>query len=458
MERLPKSLKDAILLTRALGIQYIWIDSLCIIQDCDEDKDREMTRMADVYKNAVLTISAARAKSCDEGFLGVQEQKVSLLQDSIKLPMNCLNGAIGTVLFYCSRASSQPGHFNPPIDKRAWTYQEKLLSRRVVSFFNGFIEWSCPSCVLSDDELSNGELGIRDPEYLRFTQPFFGRTRYLCPILYCAPEDRHKYPDDLAMLPEVWWTAVYEYTMRSLSNLDDRLPAIAGIASEFHNLTGDVYVAGLWMSHLIRDLQWQVLSPLEESANNAGSRNFKYNAPTWTWASVHECIIHGPSKQYDFDSDRVEVIDCKVDLVSHFSPFGSVNGGELKIRAPLKFLSYREVMEMLTMKGHRGSVIGRIMLDIRSEHHADELTTLRGEATPHIESTGVWFLGLSRDAQLTYESSGLALAKRVDGLFQRIGTFEIEQDCTWFGVRTAAQEELLASWGDDYVVTIVTIV
>ncbi|USP76920.1 HET-domain-containing protein [Curvularia clavata] len=452
VERLPKSLKDAIFLTRALGIQYIWIDSLCIIQDCDEDKDREMTRMAKIYKDAVFTISAARARSCDEGFLGVQEQRVSLLQDSIKLPMNCLNGAIGTVLFYPSRQLSRHKNRRVPIDRRAWTYQEQLLSCRVVSFFNDSIEWSCPSWIMCDDGLDNEELGVTDPLYLRSTTPILERTGYLSPILYRPPEDRQKYPEYLARLHKDWWVAVFEYTMGNLTNLNDRLLAIAGIASEFHDITGDVYVAGLWMSDLIRDLQWEVLARSDESSNN---RDFKYYAPTWTWASAHERLIRGPQKEYDFDSDRVEVIDCKVDLVSPFAPFGCVHSGELKIRAPLKFLSDREAEEML-MPG--GRFTGWIKRDWRSKHHTDELSALRGGTASHIEPTGVWCLGLSKSTHLTYESSGLALEKRADGLFERIGIFQIHKVDTWVGVRTAEQDELWASWGDDYVVTTVTIV
>ena len=119
-EDLPRTFQDFVNIARSIGIKYIWIDSLCIMQDCDEDKHREMARMINIYKNAILTISAARAKSCDEGFLGVQDERVLLLQDSIQLPMNCLNGAIGSVLLYPTR--TQFGREDTPIDKRAWTY------------------------------------------------------------------------------------------------------------------------------------------------------------------------------------------------------------------------------------------------------------------------------------------------------------------------------------------------
>ncbi|RII15207.1 hypothetical protein CUC08_Gglean003674 [Alternaria sp. MG1] len=461
LEGLPKSLQDAILLTRALGIQYIWIDSLCIIQDCDEDKHREMARMANIYKNTIFTISAARAKSCHEGFLGVQDKRVLLLQTSIQLPMNCLNGAIGSVLLYPTR--TQFGREHTPIDKRAWTYQEQVLSRRLVSFFDNAVEWTCPSCHLSDDRLGTDETNVTNPAYKKTLAPLSGRSSFVSRGLYLVSKWRDKLLETRATLPPFWWGAVQEFALGSLSNLDDRLPAIAGIASEFHDLTGDVYVAGLWRSHLIKGLQWVVWEQLEEPSDNTGNKDIKYNAPTWTWASVHGYGIRAPTKRYDLDSNRVEVIDCNVNLVSLSAPFGSVNGGELKIRAPLKCLSYRQIEETMIMyhsveDRDGGGFIGRIFFDRRSWRHADELTTLRGGAAPHIESTEIWFLGLSKHADLSYEFSGLALAKRADGLFERVGHFQIYVGDEWLRHRTAEKDEFRASWGNSYVVTTVTIV
>lgn len=458
LKELPKSLQDAIILTRALGIRYIWIDSLCIMQDCDEDKHREITRMANIYKNAIFTISAARAKSCEEGFLGVQNKRVSLLRVSIKLPMNCLNGAIGSVVLYPSRVQFRYNDGIVPIARRSWTYQEKLLSRRVVSLFEDAMEWSCYSCHLSDDRLGSDELGATDSGYLNVTKDLFERSHHLWQLLRLYSKQKHISPKDLRNLSILWWRAVQEYTLGSLSNLDDRLPAIAGIASEFHSMTGDVYIAGLWKSHLIRDLQWRTCPQFYELPNDTGNRDPKYDAPTWTWAFTHECTIWMSSKHYDLDSDRVEIIDCKVNLVSAFAPFGSVNGGELKIRAPLKFLNGREPEDMLGLKGNNRGSIGGVLFDGRSRRHVNELTSLRGGEASPIESTEVWFLGLSKHADLTYEPRGLALTKRADGLFERIGLFEIYVGDDWLEFGTAELDELRSSWGDDYVVTDVTTV
>jgi hypothetical protein len=67
--QLPQTLRDAIFLTRYLGIRYLWVDCLCIVQDDNADWEREASRMADVYSNAYLTLRATRASHCGEGFL-----------------------------------------------------------------------------------------------------------------------------------------------------------------------------------------------------------------------------------------------------------------------------------------------------------------------------------------------------------------------------------------------------
>lgn len=331
----------------------------------------------------------------------------------------------------------------------------------MVSFFDNAIEWTCPSCDLSDDRLGIDEIDVTDPAYTDILAPLSGRMNYVSKVLYMVSGWRNEFLETLASLHIFWWRAVYEYTLGSLSNLDDRLPAIAGIATEFQILTGDVYIAGLWESHLISDLQWYVVPErLEALLENTGNKDFKYAAPTWTWASIHESTIRGlrSGRAHNrHDPDRVEIIDCKVNLVSPSAPFGSVNGGKLKIRAPLKFLSHRQIKEMALCYGG-GKYIGAVFFDWISWPHAVELTTLRGRAAPDIESTGVWCLGLSKHADLNYEFSGLTLAKRAYGLFERIGVFQIYVGDDWLEYGAAEKHELRASWGDDYVITTVTIV
>ncbi|KAH0425943.1 hypothetical protein CcaCcLH18_10647 [Colletotrichum camelliae] len=71
--KLPKSIQDAITVIRTLhGISYVWVDSLCIVQDDKDDRDRALAKMGDIYSGSIVTIWAANAESCEDGFLGIQ--------------------------------------------------------------------------------------------------------------------------------------------------------------------------------------------------------------------------------------------------------------------------------------------------------------------------------------------------------------------------------------------------
>jgi hypothetical protein len=69
LSTLPQTIQDAVFCAHKLGLKYLWVDSLCIIQDSTDDWEREIANMAQIYKNAFVTISAAKAKGCHEGFL-----------------------------------------------------------------------------------------------------------------------------------------------------------------------------------------------------------------------------------------------------------------------------------------------------------------------------------------------------------------------------------------------------
>jgi len=82
---LPLTIMDAVKCAHELGLRYLWVDGLCIIQDSQEDKAKEIGRKSSIYQNAHITISAAMAKSCDEGFLGTRELVENLPKMSFKL-------------------------------------------------------------------------------------------------------------------------------------------------------------------------------------------------------------------------------------------------------------------------------------------------------------------------------------------------------------------------------------
>lgn len=158
---LPQTLQDAILVARQLKIPYLWIDSLCIIQDSEHDKAIEIAAMPQIYKEAVVTISAASASDCGEGFLSTRQDIRGFRDLSLILPwsMNAekhenmsideiLESAKGTddidAVFVTMDETC--GFGNKPfarevISKRAWTLQEGWLSSRLLIYGKGYVNF-----------------------------------------------------------------------------------------------------------------------------------------------------------------------------------------------------------------------------------------------------------------------------------------------------------------------------
>lgn len=244
----PKTFQDAVIVTRAVGLEYIWIDSLCIIQDDKHDWDQESPQMRSVYQNAYLTIAAAQAQDANEGLFFDR----SLLPDpwTVKVPYFDQHGAVNGSMFV------KPGPPDPDtllmedphtsnLSKRAWVLQEELLSRRVVYFLSRNIFWKCKALRVSET----------------------GESSYMESLI----------PFDIGD----WTTIVENYTERDLSFPRDRLIALAGLAEEFALCEpGDRYLNGIWLNNVHRQLLWRRENESRLVLNTA------IDMPTWSWASI----------------------------------------------------------------------------------------------------------------------------------------------------------------------------
>lgn len=142
LETLPTTFKDAVLTTRELRLQYLWIDSICIIQGEGGDFDHEAKRMEDVFSSAFCVIAASSAHGQDDGFLNRQSQHHECVTfEHTGLPP-----------LYVSRFMDD---FNKdvleaPLSKRGWVLQERALARRTIYFTNHQTYWECGKGVRSE--------------------------------------------------------------------------------------------------------------------------------------------------------------------------------------------------------------------------------------------------------------------------------------------------------------------
>jgi hypothetical protein len=127
---LPATLQDAVKVTLGLGYNYLWVDSLCIIQDDEADKTREIATMPSIYNNAVVTNAAMTASSASKGFLHLRKTKRPIIRTV------ALRDALGQTLTLSMVEVDRSEYTETsPLDTRAWAMQEALLSARILSYY-----------------------------------------------------------------------------------------------------------------------------------------------------------------------------------------------------------------------------------------------------------------------------------------------------------------------------------
>lgn len=258
---LPKTFQDTITVTRTLGFQYLWIDSLCIVQDDTEDWEREAAKMADIYESAELTIAATWARNGDAGCFRDCFPPFSATIDTMQISMRPEYDEFATL-------------HKAPLNTRAWTLQERLLSLRTLSFAADQMHWACPSKYDSED-------GLGLSEWI-----FDGRNTVLSyetgDVSHVDDGDDEDELRNYTHFRESWTTTVMSYSERHLTFAKDKLVALAGVTQAYERIFGDTAILGLWQQELARGLTWTVAkhSTLDEEAISI------LNLPSWTWLKM----------------------------------------------------------------------------------------------------------------------------------------------------------------------------
>lgn len=267
IETLSSTFRDAITVTRHLGFHYLWIDSLCIIQDSKEDWLKESCLMQEYYKNAILTLAADSAAGDHEGFLNKERRS---RMAGVKVPYWRKEPRAAFV--YARPRMDNPFSDKTPLSTRCWTLQEMMLSSRTLHYGPDQQFWDCPGRFYCEAYAGDSQRTDMLTEKL-----------YLKHYFLAQKEAKEKYASDKTALLNLeprkrWLNIVEEYAKRALIFESDRLLAISGIAREVYAQTEMTYLAGIWMEDLYRSLLWTTLS--------AGKPPEKYIAPSWSWASL----------------------------------------------------------------------------------------------------------------------------------------------------------------------------
>jgi len=327
---LPKTFADAITFSRQLGVSYLWIDSLCIKQDDEEDWAEQARVMGDIYAGSFLNIAATGAENPHGGLfhkrntssippLRVFIPKLSQLFPSQRKRV-CLHYYDVTAVRMWEREVEQTA-----LCGRGWVFQERVLSPRCLHFGKRQLFWECPT-LSACETYPDGIVRPMDDDtlYLKSHDPL---DHDLSSTLGQLESGRHAHPPPFL---SIWGRIVEDYTKTLLSRDSDKLMAVAGMAKVLGRNTRLDYLAGLWARKAYGRWFCNIPNQLLWRTSNPAKRPQKNRAPSWSWAAVDSPIRW----QYDVLSRvRIRIEDIRPsDKMSKFSQFEQ---GLLSIRGDL---------------------------------------------------------------------------------------------------------------------------
>lgn len=265
---LPRSVREGISLVLGLGIRYIWVDVLCIVQDSQQSWTENCAIMDQIYGNAVITVCAADGKDSDTGLLALDENH--------QTPQHVCQYAPGVQLIL--RQPAEASIAKSGWNTRAWTFQERLLSRRCLIFSGGRIHFQCKSASMSEDIFAEK-----------------AGTGWSLELVH-AP---------LRLLSQlkdrgVWFYAycVAVYTARELHEPFDMMEGFLGLCNLMKETLNAPLFFGLPTSHLDFALLWVATSGAS-LLHHTASEDLRYGQtelPSWSW-----CGWESSGVKYDPD-------------------------------------------------------------------------------------------------------------------------------------------------------------
>jgi hypothetical protein len=391
VETLSKTFQDAMWLTRVLGFRYLWIDSLCIMQDSEDDWRREAASMKNIYMKATLNIAATAASDGREG-LFYERDPISIVPHTVEIAWD---GVCKGKYHFFNQNLWKEEVLDAPLGKRGWVLQERLLSSRIIHFGKNQLFWECQSnqcCETYPDMIPSDMFSVLGV-WLNLNMWYDG-VRLSASGKNCPEE----------FVPSVYalWNRIVQiYSRRAFTHNTDKLIALSGVAAVVSTLThGLIYLAGLWDKTLPRSLLWMVNDP------KSAIRPTAYIAPSWSWASVIGEVTCPPNVPLDGIEKTKEVVTILESGTSPFSTnvFGQIHTGFIRLSGPL----------MLATVGRNGSFINLLGYDMVT-------AKVGADVGMFVEGQKLYCLPIYPEAGLCLELIG-----DVNGRYRRVGWWATE--------------------------------
>lgn len=351
IKALEQVFQDTIQVVWALGLTYVWIDTLCIKQDSPSDWAAQSAEMGAVYKNAVCNLASA---SSEDGTGGLFTNRDPFLHFSphfrirwsdVKLESKAAPISLKGYYILKDLARWRHNVSRAPLNQRGWVAQERELSPCILVFGRQQLFWKCGE-ILSCESFPRGIPGMETYNWNSDTRTF----RNLIESKQKAKPDE----DDVVCF---WNAFVHRYSATDLTRKRDRLPATFGMARELLRLMpGNTFLAGLWESHLTEGLLWRVDQYSDKGASEkAGVATIlsDFQVPSWSWASLDRAVMCDPHRiNGKFQLLATAVSDGLRNLDEHedgdSNPFVVCN--RLKVTSP-RLSDLADVLERATDPG-----------------------------------------------------------------------------------------------------------
>jgi hypothetical protein len=289
---LPIAFREAVQITKTLGIRYLWIDALCIVQSgsgSSEDWQFECGRMQEVYSKCIINISLAQSAHPNQSCLGGHTlDSILPFETDITYKADALGTKETHTFTVLSQDYFREALYRQPIGSRAWVMQERLLATRVLTVGHGELFWDCQQVPHASEFLPEGFAFFSNAQRDWFSKaldlsiPFLPRTS--------NSED----------LEKNWSGILEEYTARELTYPEaDKLVALSAIATRMSHAMNDTYLCGHFYKTLPRSLNWKAwreISRRSRIQERVVQRLPKISSqvigerciitPSWSWASM----------------------------------------------------------------------------------------------------------------------------------------------------------------------------
>ena len=332
LSRLPKTFRDAVHITRKLGLSYLWIDSLCILQDSPVDWANESALMDSIYMKAWVTIAADGAPDSRRGcFVGPQDR----VKEIVRIECPGPDGFPSHI--YVREGAHRPDNAcvahrksevpSSSLDGRAWVLQERMLSPRTLLYTSAELAFECFTETRCECEVT-----ASTPYMNNYKKAFVVNTGTGM-VEFSAHHD--------------WKITVMDYTQRGLTKNGDRLPALSGLAAAFHRATSATYAFGLWREDFLNGLLW--LSEPDTRSTNCSKEEFDevryvsrrhetYYAPSWSWASITGPVYLYTTEILRSTVPKLRELHC---VPATGNPYGPAREAWVKIVGPVAEIRLR---------------------------------------------------------------------------------------------------------------------